>query len=63
VRGAHGQALSVECLDDFGREDRLELLDVRVLVSQIANTFPLPRTTSSFSAFIATSPSISSSGP
>jgi len=40
VRGAHGQALSVECLNDFGREDRLELLHVRVLVSQIAEHIP-----------------------
>ena len=30
VRGAHGQAFSVECLDDFGGENRLELFSIDV---------------------------------
>jgi hypothetical protein len=56
VRRAHAQSLPVERLDDFGRQNRLELLSVCVLVSQVGNTFPLPRTTFSFSLFIATYP-------
>jgi hypothetical protein len=41
VRSPHGQALPVERLDDFGSEDRLELLDVRILVPQIAEYMAL----------------------
>jgi hypothetical protein len=63
VRGPHSQVLAIQRLDDFRREDRLGLFSIRVLGPEIAETFPLPRATSSFSLFIATAPSISSSGP
>jgi len=57
MRGADSQAFTVERLDDFGCQDGLELIGVRGLVTQITETFPLPRATSSSSFFIATSPS------
>jgi len=40
VRGTHAQALPVEGFDDLGREDRLELLGIPVLVRQAKSTEP-----------------------
>src|SRR5579863_4206558 len=36
VRGAHSQAFPVECLNDFGGENRLELFSIGVLTPEIA---------------------------
>jgi len=36
VGGAHAQAFPVQGLDDFGREYRLELFDVGILISEVA---------------------------
>jgi hypothetical protein len=48
VRSAHGRAFPVERLNDFGGQDGLELLCARLLVPEVAERMPLPRTTSSF---------------
>jgi hypothetical protein len=37
---AHAQAFPSERLDDFGSEDRLELLGTRVLVPEVAENIP-----------------------
>jgi hypothetical protein len=62
VRCAHAQTVAVERLDDFGGQDGLELSGICFSCPRSRKTFPLPRTTFSFSLFIATSPSISSNG-
>lgn len=40
MRRAHPEAIPVERLDDFGCENCLELLGIRVLVSQIMEHIP-----------------------
>jgi len=39
---AHAQAFPIERLDDFGSEDCLELLGIRVLVPEVAENTPAP---------------------
>jgi hypothetical protein len=60
---ADAQTVPVKRLDDFSGQDGLELLGICFLCPRSRKTFPLPRTTFSFSLFIAASPSISSDGP
>src|SRR2546422_7948997 len=43
VRGAHGQVLPIERLDDLGGQDRLELLRVRVFAPEVTKHVPAPR--------------------
>jgi hypothetical protein len=40
VCGAHAQALPIERLNDLSRQDRLELLNVRVVVAEVAKNIP-----------------------
>jgi len=42
VRGAQGKTIPIERLDDFGGEDGLEQLGIRVLVSEIPENIPAP---------------------
>jgi len=49
MSGAHGQFVSVERLDDFGRQERLQLLNMGILSAKVAE---LPWTSSTFSLLI-----------
>jgi hypothetical protein len=40
VGGAHAQAFAIKRTNDFGGEQRLELLNVRIFVSEIAKNIP-----------------------
>src|ERR1700692_462499 len=40
VRGADGQAFPIECLDNFGGENRLELFSIGVLTPEVAEHIP-----------------------
>jgi len=53
VSRAHAEAFPIEHLDDFGGENRLELLGVRVLVPKVVENISVPRTTTSFLSFIS----------
>ena len=46
VRRSHAKALLIERLDDFGRQDRLQLLGICVFVPKVTENIPLARTTS-----------------
>src|SRR5262245_55226063 len=40
--GPDAQLLPVERLDDFGRQERLQLVDIRILAAQIAENVTAP---------------------
>jgi hypothetical protein len=62
MRGAHSQPLFIERRDDFGRQNRLELLRIRILAPQIPEHVPAsPHHLQFF--FTAKTPPISSNGP
>jgi hypothetical protein len=42
LRGPNGQLLPIERLDDFGRQNRLQLLDICILTTQIAENVTAP---------------------
>jgi hypothetical protein len=42
LRGAHAQTLPIKRLDDFGGEDRFELLGVRAFAPQVAEDISTP---------------------